>query len=176
MKEREKRMEYAGRISSFHAGVESQERLSIFVVEDDGFYRQGLVELISRHSPFVVAGQADNGIDAVKLARDLQPDIVLLDQSLPFLNWLEAARTIRIVSKKSKVLILSLDRYEEYMHAAFDAGASGYLVKQAIDANSLIDAIDAVFRGDNPVTIGIEEKKAEPFYGKLDLQCQPICD
>ena len=125
-------MDYAGQVNSFHLGVESQERLSIFVVEDDEFYRQGLVELINKHSPFVVAGQADNGIDAVKLARDLQPDIVLLDQSLPFLNWLEAARTIRIVSKKSKVLIISLDRYEEYMHAAFAAGASGYLVKQAI--------------------------------------------
>jgi len=134
---REKIMDYAVQVSSFHVGAEPKESLSIFVVEDDEFYRQGLVELINRHSPFVVAGQADNGIDAVKLARDLQPDIVLLDQSLPFLNWLEAVSTIRTISEKSKILILSLDRYEEYMHAAFAAGASGYLVKQAIGITDL---------------------------------------
>ena len=153
-------MNHHGGSNYFQAQERSMDNLTVFVVEDDRFYRQGLVELLGRYSPFEVAGQADNGIDAVRLARDLQPDVVLLDQSLPFLSWQEAASTIHVVSKNSKILILSLNDHREYVIAAFGAGASGYLVKQAIDADSLIGAIESVSRGEDGITIGVERREA----------------
>ena len=121
-------------------------KLRIVIADDHTLVRAGLVTLMARMPDVEVAGEAADGRAALKLVKDLQPDIAILDISMPQLNGLGAAEKIKEGSPKTKVIILSMHANEEYVAQALKAGAAGYLLKDA--ATTELDlAIKVVAQG-----------------------------
>lgn len=126
----------------------------ILVVDDYELWCQFLCSTIQKHSLFQLAGQAGDGLEAVRQSQELQPDLVLLDIGLPALNGIEAARRIRQVSPKAKILFISENRSAEIAEEAFRAGGSGYVIKS--DAGTeLLPAIEEVLQGKRFVSAGL---------------------
>jgi DNA-binding NarL/FixJ family response regulator len=122
--------------------------IRVLIVDDHAVLRQALRHLLEGRSGIQVVGDAANGRDAVDLAEQLQPDVVLMDTVMPGLNGIEATRQIRHRLPKTKVLILTGYMEDEQISSALKAGASGYVVKKS-DVEELILGIQAVHRG-NP--------------------------
>lgn len=119
--------------------------LRIFVADDHEIVRRGLRALIEAEPDWQLCGEAANGRDAVELARDLTPDVIILDISMPELNGLDAARQLRKLAPKSEILILTMHESEELMREVLAAGARGYVLKS--DATrDLVAAISALRR------------------------------
>jgi len=114
------------------------------IVEDHEDIRALLRSLLENETQCVVIGEAPDGLQAVQTAQKLQPDLILLDLSLPKLNGMEAGRRIRKISPHSKILFLSQDPDPEIVQSALRLGA-GYLLKS--DAKELPVAVHAIFEG-----------------------------
>ncbi len=123
-------------------------KIRTILLEDHKMVRQGLVALLQDAPGMEIVGEAGDGNSAVEMARTHQPDVALLDISMPGMNGLEAARKIRELSPKTKLLFLTMYADDEYIIQALRFGGTGYVLKDA-DANTLIDAIRRVHRGEN---------------------------
>ncbi len=121
-------------------------KLRIIIADDHTLVRAGLVTLMARMNEVEVVGEANNGREAVRMVRDLNPDIALMDIAMPELNGLEAADRVHRDSPKTRVIILSMHANEEYVAQALKAGASGYLLKDAA-TTELEMALKAVAQG-----------------------------
>lgn len=120
--------------------------IRILVAEDYPAFRRFLASTLQSRSELQVICEVADGLEAVEKAGEHQPELVLLDIGLPRLNGIEAARQIRNLSPKSKILFVSQESSTEIVQAALETGATGYVVK--VDAQSeLIAALDAVLRG-----------------------------
>jgi len=115
------------------------------VVDDFDDFRQFLCSRLKQGNECEVIGEASDGLQAVYQAEKLQPDLILLDLGLPTLNGIQAARRIRQVSPKSKILLVSQNSSPEIAQGALNAGAHGYLVKS--DSPELLSAISTVLAG-----------------------------
>src|SRR5207247_9399417 len=122
------------------------EKITVLFEDDHTVVGQGLRALLEAEEDMNVVGEAENGRQAVQMAKRLQPDVVVMDIAMPSLNGLEATRQISRESPKSKVLILSSYSDDEYVQQLTDAGASGYLVKQTA-AHDPVTAIRAAKKG-----------------------------
>ena len=122
------------------------KKITILLADDHMVVRQGLRALLNTEEDLEVVGEAETGREAVDMARQLQPNIVLMDIVMPSLNGLEAARQISKQTPASKVLILSSYGDDEYVQRVNEVGAQGYLVKQSA-ADELIKAIHEVQKG-----------------------------
>ena len=122
-------------------------RLRVLLAEDHAVVREGTRQILERDPELEVVGEAADGREVVTLAAALRPDVVLLDLGLPVINGVEATRRIRSVDGAPHVLILSAYDDEDYVVAAIDAGATGYLLKTA-HAADVVAAIRAVARGE----------------------------
>jgi DNA-binding NarL/FixJ family response regulator len=122
------------------------KHLKILIAEDHEVVREGLKILISADPGMEVAGEAETGQMALRLAKKLQPDVVLMDLAMPRGNGLEAARDIRREVPASKVLVLSAYKDEETVQRVIEAGACGYMTKHAA-ADELLTAIREVGSG-----------------------------
>ncbi len=118
---------------------------TILIADDHRLLREGLRALLERDG-FQVVGEADNGRSAVRLAKKLQPDIVITDIAMPDLNGIEATRQVRAEAPRSKVLALSMHTESGFVLGILEAGASGYLLKDAA-FEELSVAIKAVQNG-----------------------------
>jgi DNA-binding NarL/FixJ family response regulator len=112
-------------------------------VDDHAFIRRGIKGLLSDVTDWTVLGEADNGRDAIKLAAELLPDMILLDVSMPGLSGLDVVRTIREKDQKTKILLLTLHDSHELIRNAFHLGVNGYLLKTDAE-NELVKAIRVV--------------------------------
>ena len=121
--------------------------IRILIVDDHGVLRAGLKALLSAEPGFEVVQDASNGADALRLASELNPDIVLLDMSMPGPNGIEVTRQLKKTLPEIRILILTVHEDETMLQEAIRAGASGYILKRAVESE-LIDAIQAVCRGD----------------------------
>jgi DNA-binding NarL/FixJ family response regulator len=121
-------------------------KIAVLLVDDHTVVRQGLHALISAEEDIEVIGEAENGRQAVMLARKTPPDVVVMDVAMPLLNGLEATRQILKTLPNTKVLVLSSYSDEDCVQQLMDAGATGYLIKQTA-ANDLLKAIREVHRG-----------------------------
>ncbi|HET9755283.1 MAG TPA: response regulator transcription factor [Candidatus Limnocylindrales bacterium] len=123
------------------------DRVTVLLAEDHAVVREGTREMLERDPLISVVGEAEDGAAAVALAADLSPDVVLLDLGLPVLNGIEAARRIRALPRPPRVLILSAYDDNDYVTAAVEAGASGYLLKTS-HMRDVVAAIRSVALGE----------------------------
>ena len=122
------------------------KNIRVLVADDHAVVREGLIHVLSRQEGIEVAGEAENGIKAVKKVKELKPDVTLLDISMPGLNGLEAIPLILEALPDNKIIILSMHKKEAYVRQALAAGALGYVVKASPSAEVLA-AIRAAYRG-----------------------------
>jgi len=120
--------------------------LRILIADDHGIVRTGLKLLLDRATGMEVVGEAADGREAVRLARELKPDITILDIGMPLLNGLDAAAHILRENDRTGIIILSMHTDESYILRALDAGAKGYLLKDHADED-LERAIQSVAAG-----------------------------
>jgi NarL family two-component system response regulator LiaR len=121
--------------------------IRILIADDHTLVRQGLYQLCEGLGGFKVVAEAENGAQAVALARSAQPEVILMDIVMPELDGVEAIRQIMQATPTARIIALTMYREERYMLDAIRAGARGYLLK-TVDASELIAAIEAVHRGD----------------------------
>ena len=120
--------------------------IRILIADDHGIVRTGLKLLLDRATGMEVVGEAADGREAVRLARELKPDITILDIGMPLLNGLDAAAHILRENDRTGIIILSMHTDESYILRALDAGAKGYLLKDHADED-LERAIQSVAAG-----------------------------
>jgi len=119
----------------------------VLIVEDSEPFRNFICSMLRERSELQIVDQVSDGLQAVRRAEELRPDLIVLDIGLPSLNGIEAARQIRRLSPKSKILFVSQESSADIVREALGTGASGYVVKS--DAGSeLLEAVSAVLRGD----------------------------
>jgi len=121
--------------------------IRILLAEDHVVVRQGTRQLLEREPDLEVIGEADDGEEAVRLATQLKPDVVIMDVAMPRLSGVEATRQIKKLLPSVIVLVLTGYDYDEYIFSLLEAGAAGYLLKD-VSGDQLIDAIRAVYAGE----------------------------
>jgi len=127
--------------------TKADTKIRILLADDHQVLRSGLRALLNMEPDFDVVGEASNGIEAVKLAETLRPDIIVMDVSMPEMDGLKAAEEIQSLGLQAKIVILTVHADEQYLFQTLKAGASGYVHKSSADSE-LIDAIRTANRGD----------------------------
>ena len=122
------------------------DKIQILLVDDHVMFRAGIKALIQADDRLDVVGEASSGDEGVDKVRELKPDIVIMDLSMPGSNGLEATRRIAALGLNTSVLVLTVHAEEEYLVPVVEAGASGYLTKTSADTD-LLEAIKVVARG-----------------------------
>jgi DNA-binding NarL/FixJ family response regulator len=121
-------------------------KVRVLVVDDFEAWRRFICSALQKNPELQVVGEASDGLEAVHKAKELQPDLVVLDLGLPTLNGIDAARQIRKLTPKSKILFLTQESSADVVQAALDSGAHGYVLK-ARAVNDLLPAVEAVLEG-----------------------------
>lgn len=119
----------------------------VLLVDDHTIVRQGIKALLETQEDIEVVGEAEDGRQAVEKAKQLVPDVLVIDITMPNLNGIEATHKIKKINSKIKVIVLTVHDNEEYVHQVLQAGASGYLLKESA-VSDLVSAINAVEKGD----------------------------
>lgn len=145
----------------------------ILLVEDHTLVRAGFRMLLEKIPGIVVIGEVSDGLSAIKLAKDLEPDVVLMDIAMRGMNGLEATRRIRQDGLRTKILMLSMYTNEEYLKEALSAGAAGYLLKDA-DRNELEVAIKAVCRGETYLTPSMAKFTVDAYCRGEETSTGPL--
>jgi DNA-binding NarL/FixJ family response regulator len=125
--------------------------IRVLIVDDHAILRHSLSQSINCEEDMEVVGTVNEGHKAVELARELMPDVIIMDISMPDLNGMEATRVIQHQSPKTRVIALSMHSSKRYVREMFRSGAAGYLLKEC-DFDELIGAIREVARGRTYVT------------------------
>lgn len=123
------------------------EKTRILLADDHAVLRAGLRLLLDSQTDLKVVGEAGEGAEALRLAAELHPDLILLDLTMPGLSGLEALPALRKAAPGARILILTMHDDEGYLRQALQSGASGYVLKKAADSE-LISAVRAVLRGE----------------------------
>jgi DNA-binding NarL/FixJ family response regulator len=144
------------------AGSESTEPIRVVVADDDEVFRHGLAALPKVFPRIVIVGEASDGLEAVDLASDLAPDILLMDVRMPKLSGIEATSRIRDEVPTTRILMLTVSDDEEDLFQALKAGAVGYLLKGA-DLGEVKAAIEAVYQGESFVSPQMATKLIAEF-------------
>ncbi len=125
---------------------ETKQKTRILLVDDHHMVRQGIRQLLEREPDFQVVAEAGNGLEALKLTRELKPDIVVMETCVSRVDGVEVARRVKTEHPKARVIILTTSADEESIVALVAAGASGYLLKCA-DGQELVQGIRSVLAG-----------------------------
>ena len=138
----------------------------ILLADDHTVMRSGLRVLLERHQPFLVVAEAANGREALELTETHRPDVAVLDIAMPGLNGIDASSQIVARHPKTAVIILSMHSDESYVLRALKAGARGYLLKDAPEAD-LIRAIESVHEGKAYFSPAISKLMVEDYMRQL---------
>lgn len=130
------------------------EDISVLLVDDHSLVRRGFRRILEDDGMKVV-GEASNGVEAIRMANDLKPQVVVMDLSMPQLDGVQATKEIVKSLPDTQVLILSMHSDDNYVRNALDAGAKGYLLKSAIDVD-LVGAIKEVSEGKRYIGPGLK--------------------
>jgi two-component system response regulator NreC len=134
----------------------SRNTIKILLADDHSMVRQGFRRILEAQQDIEIVGEASDGREAVALVEQLKPDVVVMDVAMPGLNGIEATRRISEVSPRTRVLALSMHKDGVYVREILRAGARGYLLKDAFDAD-LIAAVRAVARGEGYIAPAVAD-------------------
>ena len=156
------------------------KKIKVLIADDHQVVRDGLSAILQTKDDIAVVGEARDGVEAVEKARQLQPDVVLMDISMPRMNGVEATRRIKEQMPQIRVVVLTMYEEEEYIFDLVKTGVSGYLLKNS-DSALIVKAIRAAAKGESflhPTVAGkilteftplSENRGKKPPKGKADL-------
>ncbi len=124
-----------------------KDKITIVLVDDHAIVRDGIKYLLEEDENLVVIGEGSNGIEAIELVRNLQPDILIIDVRMPEMNGIEAVKIINKTTTKTRSIVLSMHDSEEYILNSISSNAMGYLLKDA-SKNEILKAIHTVYNGE----------------------------
>ncbi len=152
---------------------ESPKKINVLLVDDHTLFRSGIRFLLQRHADFTIVGEAQDGVDGVKRAKQLQPDVTLLDLHMPGISGLEALQLMLQDRPDAIILMLTVSEDAEDLSAALQAGARGYLIKN-IDADYLVRAIRRAANGEAVIAEAMTAKLVEQLKtGNTPKQAPP---
>ncbi len=138
------------------------DKIKVLLADDHIVVREGIRRFLDREDDLEVVGEAADGEEAVQLATQLKPDVLVMDIAMPRLNGIEATKKIKALCPAIAVLALTAYDYDQYIFALLEAGAAGYLLKD-VSGPELIDAIRAVHAGDSVLHPTVARKVVERF-------------
>lgn len=147
--------------------------IKVLLVDDQGLIRQGLRVLLELEPDLEIVGEAENGEQAINLVAKFQPDVVLLDIRMPIMDGVAATREIQKRFVKTKILVLTTFDDDEYVSAALQNGAMGYLLKDT-PSEELAVAIRAVYKGYTQLGPGIVKKLLTQFSNTTPTQSSAV--
>ncbi|MEH2076112.1 MAG: response regulator transcription factor [Nostoc sp.] len=147
--------------------------IKVLLVDDQGLIRQGLRALLELEPDLEIVGEAENGEQAINLVAEFQPDVVLLDIRMPIMDGVAATKEIQKRFAKTKILVLTTFDDDEYVSAALQNGAMGYLLKDT-PSEELAVAIRAVYKGYTQLGPGIVKKLLTQFSNGIITQSPPV--
>ncbi|HXM40268.1 MAG TPA: response regulator transcription factor [Bryobacteraceae bacterium] len=133
-----------------------REKIHILLADDHAVVRQGFKMILAAQPDMEIVGEAGNGREALDLAGQLQPDVIVMDVAMPELNGIEATRRVADVSPRTRVLALSMHKDSVYVREILRAGARGYLLKDSISSD-LLAAVRAIARGEGYLSPGVSD-------------------
>jgi DNA-binding NarL/FixJ family response regulator len=139
---------------------------TVLIVDDQALQRLGFSMLMEQHPDLTVVGEATHGAEAVRKAAELRPDVVLMDVRMPGMDGIEATRRIVRSGGRSRVLVLTTFDLDEYAYAALRAGASGFLLKDALP-EEFISGVRAVAAGDAVIAPGLTRRLLDAFADRM---------
>lgn len=148
--------------------------MRIVLADDHPMFREGLHALLDREG-FEVVGEASDGRDAVRLVRELSPDVVVLDLAMPTLNGVGAAREIHRRAPRTHTILLTMFEDDAYVLEALQAGIRGYVLKSQA-AEDLVAAVREVLRGAVYLSPGISRTVVDAYLHRTDLPHDPLSD
>lgn len=137
-------------------------KIRVLVVDDHTVVRDGICALLALAGDIEVVGEAANGIEALKMVKELEPDVVLMDIAMPIMGGLEATRRIRKEFSRTRVLVLTQYDDKEYVFPVIQAGASGFISKVAASSD-LTSGIRSVHRGDSHLSPSVAKLLVEDY-------------
>jgi DNA-binding NarL/FixJ family response regulator len=143
--------------------------IKVMLVEDHVLVRQGTKDLLDRKEGIQVVAEAGDGEEAIRLANERCPDVILMDIALPKLNGIEATKQIKAANAEVAVLVLTAYDDDEYVFAFLEAGAAGYLLKD-VSIDELVKAIQAVHLGDSVLHPAVTRKVVDYFAQRATMQ------
>ena len=158
--------------------MDTGKPIRIVIADDHALVREGTRQILEDHPGLVVAGEAQDGEEAVAMVARLQPDVVLMDISMPKLNGIDATRIIKKESPATSVLILTAYDDDQYIFALLDAGAAGYLLKN-VRGEELAQAVRAVAEGESVLHPAIAAKVFKRYTRSdqaVDEEIEPLTD
>ena len=145
-------------------------RITVLLVDDHALVRRGFRRIIEDEPHISVIGEANDGEEAVRMADELRPQVIVMDCALPGTNGLEATRRILAIAPKTAVLMLSMHSEATWVHQALAAGARGYILKNILDME-LVSAIERVAEGQ--IVIAPQVSPPEPLKGERNKGLSP---
>src|SRR5438876_11998738 len=136
------------------AKTDDDKKIRVLLADDHVLVRQGFRHILEDDRRFTVVGEAATGLTAIEQCKEIKPDVVVMDLSMPELGGLEASADILRALPETKRLILSMYSNENYVRKAFEVGAKGYMLKDAIELD-LTRAVTALAAGESYVSPGI---------------------
>jgi len=152
------------------------EKVKIIIAEDHTIVREGLRALLSLDPNLEVVGEVEDGREAIRLTERLEPDLVLMDLSMPRMSGMDAIREIKKRCPETKVIVLTVHKTEEYILASLDAGAEGYVLKDASHAE-LSMCIHHVIKGKRYLSPDVSDKVINGYLdGKKTVKPGSVWD
>ncbi|AGZ41033.1 response regulator [Actinoplanes friuliensis] len=136
--------------------------IRVLIVDDQSVYRTGVSAILAAQPDISVAGEAADGEQAVSQSRALRPDVILMDIRMPKMNGIDATRKLTGPDSTTRVVILTTFDFDDYVYEALEAGASGFLLKDA-DADELATAVRVVAQGDSLLAPRVTRRLIEEF-------------
>lgn len=143
------------------------KKIRLLVADDHKIFRQGIKKLLEEEADLQVVGEAADGREAVKKATELKPDLVLMDIAMANLNGLEATKQIKKVLPETKIIMVTMHKNEEYILQSFQAGASGYILKEGA-VEELVHAIRSIHQDKSFLSPTISKTLIDAYLRKME--------